>query len=150
MKSGQKAYSTVRLPKEKLCQKPKPPLPGLCARPISRPIAYPDTILGFLRAFRTRESLYRRSDHFLCQEVLRPPGRIHAICPGAHLKSELDLLAGKLQYRLETSDRAVHGLSGPVLKEVRVEHVRCVGLHQLDTRWPEILHGMVVSEDGAM
>jgi hypothetical protein len=31
-------YSAIAY--EKLCQKPKPPLPELCTRPISRPIVY--------------------------------------------------------------------------------------------------------------
>ena len=100
------------LPKEKLCQKPKPPLPGLCARPISRPIAYPDTILGFLRAFRTREPLYRQSDHFLCQEVLRPPGRIHAICPGAHLNPSWTFLPGNCSTGLRHRTMQFMALAG--------------------------------------
>jgi hypothetical protein len=43
VKSGQKARSTVRLPMKSYARSPKPPLPELCTRPISRPIVYPDT-----------------------------------------------------------------------------------------------------------
>jgi hypothetical protein len=43
VKNCQKAYSTVRLYMKSYARSPKPPLPELCPRPISRPIVSPDT-----------------------------------------------------------------------------------------------------------
>ncbi len=81
--------------------------------------------------------------------ILRPPCLIYAVCPSPDIEPELHLLAGELQYRSHDTHRLAQRLCKILGKELSFKEL--VGAALLDcpkNPRQEVLHGMMVPEDG--